>query len=103
MVERSKEYVQAARVIGIPPLLIMLRHVLPNVIGPVLVVATINLAIAVITEATLSFLGIGVPATSPSLGPLVQLGRASLRERGCPYVESSGVAVSLKKKKQTPI
>src|SRR3546814_8583850 len=74
MVERSKEYVQAARVIGIPPLLIMLRHVLPNVIGPVLVIATINLAIAVITEATLSFLGIGVPATSPSLGTLVRVG-----------------------------
>src|SRR3546814_254916 len=74
MVERSKEYVQAARVIGTPPLLIMLRHVLPNVIGPVLVIATINLAIAVITEATLSFLGIGVPATSPSLGTLVRVG-----------------------------
>src|SRR3546814_10156124 len=74
MVERGKDYVQAARVIGIPPLLIMLRHVLPNVMGPVLVIATINLAIAVITEATLSFLGIGVPATSPSLGTLVRVG-----------------------------
>ncbi len=74
MVERGKEYVQAARVIGIPPLLIMLRHVLPNVMGPVLVIATINLAIAVITEATLSFLGIGVPLTSPSLGPLIRVG-----------------------------
>jgi peptide/nickel transport system permease protein len=74
MVERNKEYVQAARVIGIPPLLIMLRHVLPNVMGPVLVIATINLAIAVITEATLSFLGIGVPPTSPSLGTLIRVG-----------------------------
>ncbi|MGF1592239.1 MAG: ABC transporter permease [Kiloniellaceae bacterium] len=74
MVERSKEYVQAARVIGIPPLLIMLRHVLPNVMGPVLVIATINLAIAVITEATLSFLGVGVPLTSPSLGTLIRVG-----------------------------
>jgi peptide/nickel transport system permease protein len=74
MVERGKEYVQAARVIGIPPLVIMLRHVLPNVMGPVLVIATINLAIAVITEATLSFLGIGVPLTSPSLGTLVRVG-----------------------------
>ncbi|MGF1628374.1 MAG: ABC transporter permease [Kiloniellaceae bacterium] len=74
MVERGKEYVQAARVIGIPPLLIMLRHVLPNVMGPVLVIATINLAIAVITEATLSFLGVGVPLTSPSLGTLVRVG-----------------------------
>ncbi len=75
MVERSKEYVQAARVIGIPPLLIMLRHVLPNVMGPVLVIATINLAIAVITEATLSFLGVGVPPTSPSLGTLIRVGQ----------------------------
>jgi len=74
MVERGKEYVQAARVIGVPPLLIMLRHVLPNVMGPVLVIATINLAIAVITEATLSFLGVGVPATSPSLGTLIRVG-----------------------------
>ncbi|WP_193369996.1 ABC transporter permease [Pelagibius marinus] len=74
MVERSKEYVQAAQVIGIPPLLIMLRHVLPNVMGPVLVIATINLAIAVITEATLSFLGVGVPPTSPSLGTLIRVG-----------------------------
>jgi peptide/nickel transport system permease protein len=75
MVERNKEYVQAARVIGIPPLLIMVRHVLPNVMGPVLVIATINLAIAVITEATLSFLGVGVPLTSPSLGTLVRVGQ----------------------------
>jgi peptide/nickel transport system permease protein len=75
MVERNKEYVQAARVIGIPPLLIMVRHVLPNVMGPVLVIATINLAIAVITEATLSFLGVGVPPTSPSLGTLVRVGQ----------------------------
>ena len=74
MVERNKEYVQAARVIGIPPTLIMLRHVLPNVMGPVLVIATINLAIAVITEATLSFLGVGVPPTSPSLGTLIRVG-----------------------------
>jgi len=74
MVERNKEYVQAARVIGISPALIMVRHVLPNVMGPVLVIATINLAIAVITEATLSFLGVGVPLTSPSLGTLVRVG-----------------------------
>ena len=74
MVERNKEYVQAARVIGIPPVLIMLRHVLPNVMGPVLVIATINLAIAVITEATLSFLGVGVPLPSPSLGTLIRVG-----------------------------
>ncbi len=74
MVERSKEYVQAARVIGRRPLAIMLRHVLPNVTGPVLVIATITLAVAIITEATLSFLGVGVPPTEPSLGTLIRVG-----------------------------
>lgn len=74
MVERGKEYVQAARVIGRRPLAIMLRHVLPNVMGPVLVIATINLALAIITEATLSFLGVGVPPTQPSLGTLIRIG-----------------------------
>lgn len=74
MVEKNKEYVQAARVIGIAPWLIMVRHVLPNVMGPVMVIATIHLAIAIITEATLSFLGVGVPATSPSLGTLIRVG-----------------------------
>jgi peptide/nickel transport system permease protein len=75
LVERNKEYVQAARLIGIPPGLIMLRHVLPNVMGPVLVIATINLALAVITEATLSFLGVGIPVTQPSLGTLIRIGQ----------------------------
>ncbi|MBM3567277.1 MAG: ABC transporter permease [Alphaproteobacteria bacterium] len=74
MVEKNKEYVLAARVIGVPPALIMLRHVLPNVMGPTLVIATINLATAVITEATLSFLGVGVPPTQPSLGTLIRIG-----------------------------
>jgi peptide/nickel transport system permease protein len=74
LVERGKEYVQAARVIGVHPLVIMVRHVLPNVVGPVLVIATINLAQAIITEATLSFLGLGVPATQPSLGTLIRIG-----------------------------
>jgi peptide/nickel transport system permease protein len=74
MVEKNKEYVQAARVMGIPPALIMLRHVLPNVMGPVLVIGTIHLAVAIITEATLSFLGVGVPPTSPSLGTLIRIG-----------------------------
>jgi peptide/nickel transport system permease protein len=74
MVERQKEYVQAARVIGVAPLRIMLRHVLPNVLGPVMVLATIQVASAIITEATLSFLGVGVPPTSPSLGTLVRIG-----------------------------
>ena len=74
MVERSKEYVQAARVIGVAPHRIMLRHVLPNVLGPVLVLATIQVAAAILTEATLSFLGVGVPPTSPSLGTLIRVG-----------------------------
>ena len=74
MVERNKEYVQAARVIGIHPFLIMFRHVLPNVMSPVLVIATIHLAVAIITEATLSFLGVGVPPTEPSLGTLIRIG-----------------------------
>ena len=78
LVESSKEYVQAARVIGIHPFQIMLRHVLPNVMGPVLVIATIHLALAIITEATLSFLGVGVPPTQPSLGTLVRIGNAFL-------------------------
>ena len=75
MVERNKEYVQAARIIGIHPGLIMVRHVLPNVMGPVLVIATIGLAIAVLLEATLSFLGVGMPPTQPSLGTLVNAGQ----------------------------
>ncbi len=74
LVERSKEYVQAARVIGLHPILIMIRHVLPNVLGPVLVIATLNLGFAIITEATLSFLGVGVPPTQPSLGTLIRVG-----------------------------
>ena len=75
LVERQKEYVQAARVIGVSPLRIMRRHVLPNVMGPVLVLATIQIAAAIITEATLSFLGVGVPPTSPSLGTLIRVGQ----------------------------
>ena len=74
LVERNKEYVQAARVVGLTPSLIMIRHVLPNVMGPELVIATITLAIAVILEATLSFLGIGVPPTTPSLVTLINIG-----------------------------
>jgi peptide/nickel transport system permease protein len=74
MVEKNKEYVQAARLIGAQPVFIMTRHILPNVLNPVLVIATINLAIAVITEATLSFLGVGMPPTEPSLGTLIRIG-----------------------------
>jgi peptide/nickel transport system permease protein len=74
LVERNKEYVQAARVIGVSPYRIMVKHVLPNVMGPVLVLATIQVAAAILTEATLSFLGVGVPPTSPSLGTLIRVG-----------------------------
>ena len=74
MVEKNKDYVQAARLIGLSSPVIMLRHVLPNVMGPVLVIATINLALAIITEATLSFLGSGMPDTMASLGTLIRIG-----------------------------
>jgi peptide/nickel transport system permease protein len=74
MVEKNKEYIQAARVIGVSALGVMRRHLLPNVLGPVLVLATINIATAIITEATLSFLGVGVPPTQPSLGTLIRVG-----------------------------
>jgi peptide/nickel transport system permease protein len=74
LVERNKEYVQAARVIGVPSVRIMFSHVLPNVVGPVLVVATLNLGLAILSEATLSFLGVGVPPTQPSLGTLIRIG-----------------------------
>jgi peptide/nickel transport system permease protein len=78
LVEKNKDYVQAARLVGIPAPLIMIRHVLPNVIGPVLVILTINLGLAIITEATLSFLGVGLPPTQPSLGTLISIGQRYL-------------------------
>ena len=78
MVERHKEYVQAARVIGVPPLRIMMKHVLPNVMGPVLVLSTIQIATAILAEATLSFLGVGVSPTSPSLGTFINEGNKQL-------------------------
>jgi peptide/nickel transport system permease protein len=74
LVEKNKDYVAAAQLIGLPAPVIMLRHVLPNAMGPVLVIATINLALAIITEATLSFLGSGMPDTMPSLGTLIRIG-----------------------------
>jgi len=75
LAEKNKEYVQAARVIGVPAPVILLRHILPNVMGPVLVIATIGLALAIILESTLSFLGVGVPPTQPSLGTLIRVGQ----------------------------
>ena len=74
LVERNKDYVMAARVIGVPSWRIMLSHVLPNVTGPVMVIGTLNLGLAIIAEANLSFLGIGLPPTQPSLGTLIRFG-----------------------------
>jgi len=78
LVEKNKDYVQAARLIGRNPIAIALRHILPNVLGPVLVIATISLALAIIAEATLSFLGVGAPPTQPSLGTLIRIGQGFL-------------------------
>lgn len=78
LVEKNKEYVQAARLIGRRPGAIMLKHILPNVLSPVLVIATISLALAIIAEATLSFLGVGAPPTQPSLGTLIRIGQGYL-------------------------
>jgi peptide/nickel transport system permease protein len=75
LVEKNKEYVHAARVIGVSQAKIMLSHILPNVMGPVLVVATLNIAEAIIAEATLSFLGVGMPSTRPSLGTIISEGQ----------------------------
>ncbi|CUH52230.1 ABC transporter permease [Shimia marina] len=78
LVEKDKEYVQAARMMGRGRGIIMLRHILPNVLSPVLVIATISLALAIIAEATLSFLGVGAPPTQPSLGTLIRIGQQFL-------------------------
>ncbi|MEX0277039.1 MAG: ABC transporter permease [Ruegeria sp.] len=78
LVEKNKEYVQAARLIGRGSFPIMFRHILPNVLSPVLVIATISLALAIIAEATLSFLGVGAPPTQPSLGTLIRIGQGFL-------------------------
>jgi peptide/nickel transport system permease protein len=75
MVEKSRDYVLAARLIGLSHARILISHILPNVMGPVMVIATINLALAIITEATLSFLGVGLPPTEPSLGTLIRIGQ----------------------------
>ncbi len=78
LVERGKEYVQSARLIRVSPLRIMLTHILPNTLTPVLVTATLNLGLAILIEATLSFLGVGMPPTEPSLGTLIRLGNQFL-------------------------
>ena len=94
MVEKNKDYVAAARLIGLPAPVILLRHVLPNVLGPVLVIATINLALAIITEATLSFLGSGMPQTTPSLGTLIRIGNNFLFSGEWWIVAFPGIALA---------
>lgn len=78
MVEKNRDYVQAARLIGRRPTAILMLHILPNVLNPILVIATISLALAIIAEATLSFLGVGAPPTQPSLGTLIRIGQTFL-------------------------
>jgi peptide/nickel transport system permease protein len=95
LVERDKEYVQAARLIGLRPAKIMFQHILPNVLSPVLVIATINLALAIITEATLSFLGVGLPPTEPSLGTMIQVGNKYLFSGSWWMVAFPGVTLAL--------
>ena len=94
LVERTKDYVNAARIIGVRPWRILWRHLLPNAMGPVLVIATINLAVAVITEATLSFLGVGMPKTQPSLGTLIQIGNDYLSSGDLWITVSPGVMLA---------
>ena len=74
LVEKNKEYISASRIIGLSNMIIMFKHILPNILRPILVIATIGLALAIITESTLSFLGVGVPPTTPSLGTLIRFG-----------------------------
>ena len=74
LVEKNKEYILASKIIGLSDFLIMFKHILPNILRPVLVIATIGLALAIITESTLSFLGVGIPPTTPSLGTLIRFG-----------------------------
>jgi peptide/nickel transport system permease protein len=95
LVEKNKEYVQAARLIGLSKTAIMFKHVLPNVLSPVMVIATINLALAIITEATLSFLGVGLPPTEPSLGTMIQVGNKYLFSGSWWMVAFPGIALAM--------
>lgn len=95
LVEKSRDYIQAARLVGLPAPLIMIRHVLPNVIGPVLVILTINVGLAIITEATLSFLGVGLPPTQPSLGTLISIGNKYLFSGDWWIVTFPGITLAL--------
>ena len=95
LVEKGRDYIQAARLVGLPAPLIMIRHVLPNVIGPVLVILTINVGLAIITEATLSFLGVGLPPTQPSLGTLISIGNKYLFSGDWWIVTFPGITLAL--------
>lgn len=95
LVERNQEYVLAARLIGLRTPAIMIRHILPNVMSPVFVIATLNLAGAILTEASLSFLGVGVPPTEPSLGTLINQGAAFLFSGAWWTVLFPGAALAL--------
>jgi peptide/nickel transport system permease protein len=95
LVERNKEYVEAARLIGLGPIKIMFEHILPNVLSSVLVIATINLALAIISEATLSFLGVGLPPTEPSLGTMIQVGNKYLFSGSWWMVAFPGITLAL--------
>ena len=94
LVEKGKDYVQAARLIGLSSPVVMIRHVLPNVLGPVFAIATINFALAIITEATLSFLGSGMPETQPSLGTLIRIGNKYLFSGEYWIVAFPGIALA---------
>jgi peptide/nickel transport system permease protein len=94
LIEKNKDYVAAAQLIGLPAPVILLRHVLPNTTGPILVIATINLALAIITEATLSFLGVGLPDTMPSLGTLIRIGNNYLFSGEWWIVAFPGIALA---------
>lgn len=95
LVEKGRDYIQAARLVGLPAPLIMIRHVLPNAIGPVLVILTINVGLAIITEATLSFLGVGLPPTQPSLGTLISIGNRYLFSGDWWIVTFPGITLAL--------
>ena len=95
LIEKNKDYIHAARLIGQPTLIIMLRHLLPNVIGPTLVILTINMGLAIITEATLSFLGVGLPPTQPSLGTLISIGNKYLFSGDWWIVTFPGVTLAI--------
>ena len=95
LIEKSKDYIHAARLVGQPTFLIMLRHLLPNVIGPTLVILTINMGLAIITEATLSFLGVGLPPTQPSLGTLISIGNKYLFSGDWWIVTFPGVTLAM--------